>query len=125
MVLLAAVLAGVGVAMATGGIDSGCTSMSALFAAAESIEREADPQSPKPGGIEPPHSNKVIGESKKDARKGDRKKRTPRRCICDADWCIAASLKKPNLLTIEKTKSIADEKWLGYWEDVRLKMGIP
>ena len=33
---------------------------------------EADPQSPKPGGIEPPHSNKVIGESKRDARKGDR-----------------------------------------------------
>ena len=59
------------VAMATGGIASGCTSVLALLAAAESIEREADPQSPKPGGIEPPHSNKVIGESKKDARKGD------------------------------------------------------
>ena len=70
----------------------------------------------------------MIGESKKDARKGGckkRKKRTPRRCICDTDWCKAASLKKQNLLTIEKTKSIADEKWLGYWEDVRLKMGLP
>jgi hypothetical protein len=117
------------VAMATGGIDSGCTLVLSLLAAAESIEREADPQSPKPGGIEPPHSNKVIGESKKDARKGGckkRKKRTPRRCICDTDWCKAAILKKPNfLLTIQKTKTIADEKWLGYWNDVCSALGLP
>ena len=33
---------------------------------------------------------------------------------------------KPNfLLPIQKTKTIADEKWLGYWNDVCSALGLP